>query len=71
VTQDQFGGTICKTRVGDALHFYNWIDGQRLDLTQSQFSAPIAYDDLPATREDAMADTSQAQYEALLQALHA
>lgn len=69
VVQDHLGGAILKTRVGAAWHFYNWIDGERLDLTRGQFQTPILYDDLAATRDDAMADTSPRQYEALRNAL--
>lgn len=69
VVQDVFGGTLLKTRVGPAWHFYNLIDGQRHDLTASQFSAPLSYDDVPATREEAFADTSPQQYRALRRSL--
>lgn len=41
------------------------IDGVRWDLTISQFDRPIPFEDRPATREDAMADTSEQQYRAL------
>ena len=69
VAQDLFGGTILKTRIGPAWHFYNRFDGARHDFTASQFAAPIAYEDIEATRAEAFADTSPAQYEALRQSL--
>lgn len=62
VAHDHLGGEILKTRWRDIWHFYNRIDGARIDFTESQFDAPIAYDDLPATREEAFADTNAAQY---------
>ena len=68
VAQDELGGELLKTRVGEAWHFYNRIGGERVDLTAGQFEAPIAYEDLAATREEALADTSPAQYRALAEA---
>jgi hypothetical protein len=69
VIQDLYGGTLLKTRVGHAWHFYNRIDGRRHDLTAGQFAEPIAYDDIGATREEALADTSPEQVRALHEAL--
>ena len=69
VVQDVFGGELLKTRVGDAWHFYNLIDGSRFDLTAEQFETAISYDDLPASREDAFSDTSPGQYRSLRTAL--
>lgn len=65
VVQDYFGGDILKTRTADGVHFYNRIEAVRWDLTISRFSHPIPFEDLPATREEAMADTSAGQYESL------
>ena len=65
VVQDELGGEILKTDVAGAWHFYNRIDGRRVDFTMSQFDSPIGYDDLPSTRQDALDDTSVAQYELL------
>ena len=69
VAQDALGGELLKTRVGEAWHFYNRIRAERVDLTASQFEGPIGYDDLPATREEALADTSPAEYRALAEAV--
>ena len=69
VLQDVFGGEVLKTRVEGSWHFYNRIDGQRFDLTAEQFETAISYDDLPASREDALLDTSHEQYRALRAAL--
>ncbi len=65
VLQDHFGGDILKTRVGPSWHFYNRIGGRRLDATADQFSAPVEYLDLISSREEAFADTNQAQYDEL------
>jgi hypothetical protein len=69
VAQDLFGGEILKTWTPDGWHFYNRIDGRRVDLTEAQFAEPPLFDDLPASRDDALRDTSAEQYTALMQAL--
>ncbi|MCA1492956.1 MULTISPECIES: YunG family protein [Sinorhizobium/Ensifer group] len=69
VVQDLFGGEILKTRTGAGMHFYNRIDGERHDLTLSQFDEPIQFDDVASTRDEAFADTSDAQYRALKEGL--
>jgi hypothetical protein len=38
VVQDCLGGVIVKTRVGNAWHFYNLVEGERLDFTASPSS---------------------------------
>ncbi len=65
VAQDLLGGTILKTRTPGGTHFYNDLDGIRWDFTINQFDRPIPCEDLPSSREEAMADTSPAQYAAL------
>ena len=67
--QDLLGGELLKTRVAGAWHFYNSIDGRRWDLTVSQFETPIGYDDLPSSRQEALADTSKQQYVTLVERL--
>jgi hypothetical protein len=62
---DLFGAEILKTPLPEGDHFYNRIDGERIDLTESQFAAPVAYLDLASDRSEALAGTSQARYEAL------
>ena len=69
VVQDVLGGEILKTKVADAWHFYNHIDGRRWDLTVSQYSTPIGYDDLPCSRHEALANTSKQQYARLVERL--
>ncbi len=68
VVHDAFGGDILKTRVGAAWHFYNRVGGVRLDFTADQFAEPLAYEDRPSSREEAFADTNEAQYQALSEA---
>lgn len=65
VVNDLFGGDILKTPLPEGDHFYNRIDGQRIDLTDSQFDAPITYVDLVSGRNEALAGTTAHQYEAL------
>lgn len=69
VVQDFFGGDILKTQTPEGWHFYNQIDGRRIDLTRAQFADPVRYDDLPASRIEAFSDTSAEQHVALRQAL--
>ena len=65
IVQDIFGGSILKTKTYGGTHFYNLIDGVRWDMTISQFDRPIPFEDRPTTRDEAMADTSEPQYQAL------
>lgn len=65
VVHDLFGGHILKTKTRGGTHFYNSIDGVRWDLTVSQFDYPIPFEDLASSREEALADTSREQYDAL------
>ena len=53
LVHDAFGGDILKTPLAEGDHFYNRIDGERLDFTSSQFAEPIAYADIVTNREDA------------------
>lgn len=65
VINDWFGGEILKTKVAGNWHFYNRINGQRYDLTESQFEEPIHYMDIQSTREEAFLDTNEKQYQYL------
>lgn len=69
VVHDLLGGDILKTDLPDGWHFYNWIDGQRFDFTESQFATPIVYQDLTSHRTEAFADTNEQQYAYLLEAV--
>ncbi|MFN3720002.1 MAG: hypothetical protein ACK4UW_13965 [Rhizobium rhizophilum] len=65
VAHDLFKGYILKTLLPEGQHFYNFIGGRRYDFTSSQFDHPIDYQDLASEREEAMSDTSPAQYQVL------
>lgn len=65
VVQDLFGGEILKSETPSGVHFYHRIEGKRQDVTASQFDRPIAFNDTPSNREEALSDTSLAQYAAL------
>ncbi len=76
VVHDLFGGAILRTQLPGVLHYYNQFAGQRVDLTDSQFSAPGAlfeapdtYDDEPTDRGAAMEGIPEAEYNALRSAL--
>lgn len=71
VVQDHLGGDILKTRYGTIWHFYNRIDGQRLDFTESQFDKTINYDDRLSNRAEAFDDTNATQYGHLSSAIEA
>ena len=60
-----FGGELLKTSLPEGDHFYNRIDGRRYDFTDSQFSKPITYSDLVATRADAERGATRAELTAL------
>jgi hypothetical protein len=61
VVQQRFGGRLLKTRVGEAWHFYNEIDGEVCDFSAEQFENAVNYQHAPATREEALADASLGQ----------
>ena len=65
-----FGGEILKTPLPEGDHFYNRIDGKRIDLTDSQFEAPVNYRDIASDRSEALAGTSVSKYEALRAAFY-
>jgi hypothetical protein len=66
-----FGGDLLKTPLPAGDHFYNRIGGRRYDFTESQFSDPITYVDLPTSREDAERGATNAQLAALRAAFSA
>ncbi len=62
VAHDLFGGQILKTTQPDGWHFYNKVNGERIDFTESQFDQSIYYEDIPSSREEAFLDTNEKQY---------
>ena len=75
VIHDLFGGEVLRTPVPGFWHYYNRIDGQRFDLTDSQFTDPGArfeqpdYIDEPSSVKAALATIPDREYQALMQAL--
>lgn len=73
---DRYGADILRTPTPWGPHFYNRAGGARVDLSAEQFAAlgngaPPAYEDHPADRAEALADTSPGRYAALLAAFDA
>ena len=64
--QDCFGGTLLKTPIEGAWHFYNCIEGQPVDFTAQQFQNPPVYQHQAATRAEALLDCTVDQYTALV-----
>lgn len=60
-----FGGDLLRTPLPEGDHFYNRIGGRRYDFTESQFTQPIAYADLPASRADAVRGATSNELAAL------
>ncbi|WP_261967969.1 YunG family protein [Prosthecodimorpha staleyi] len=65
LVHDRFGGRILKTRIGSSFHYYNEIAGRRIDFTESQFDEPPDPEDVAASRDEAAADGTPAQFAAL------
>ncbi len=65
VVHDLFGGEILRTRIPKADHYYNRLAGVVVDFTADQFANPIVYDDIPATRAEAMACVEAKEYQVL------
>ncbi|PAE17402.1 hypothetical protein CHH91_04100 [Virgibacillus sp. 7505] len=65
VIHDLLGGQIVKTAAPEGSHFYNIVDGVRLDFTASQFAETLLYEDIPSSRKEAFTDTNASQYEEL------
>ena len=65
VVQAFHGGDIVWTPVDRRAHFYNFVDGERADLTAEQFDTVPDYRDSPTTRAAALSDTTPEQYATL------
>ena len=65
IINDWFGGKILKTKTNNQWHFYNLINGKRVDFTKKQFDFQIDYKDIETTREEALSDTNEFQYNEL------
>jgi len=65
LVHELFGGELLTTRLPEGDHFYNRIDGQRYDFTESQFNQPICYRDIPTTRSEAERGATSSELAAL------
>lgn len=65
VINDFFGGQILKTLTDNQWHFYNRLNGQRIDFTAKQFNSKLEYKDIETTRDEALKDTNELQYNEL------
>jgi hypothetical protein len=65
LVHELFGGELLKTRLPEGDHFYNRIDGQRYDFTESQFSQPICYSDTLTTWSEAERGATSSELAAL------
>jgi hypothetical protein len=62
---DVFGGDILKTHKKKGWHFYNLIDGERVDFTRSEKGRSIKhnrFEDIPSSREEVDAFFEQEEY---------
>lgn len=59
---DIFGGEILKTRKNKYWHFYNRIDGERVDFTKAEKSPDKNFEDIPATPDETYAYIDQVDY---------
>ena len=62
VVNDFLEGEIFKTWLDEGWHFYNVINGERMDFTKEQFSYLIDYQDIDSNRAEAFQDTNDDQY---------
>ena len=66
---DIFGGEILKTRMKAGWHFYNRIDGKRIDFTSfdmNSYSDDIQFEDIPSTPGETYSYFEDAEYSTFL-----
>ena len=66
---DIFGGEILKTHIKNGWHFYNRIDGRRIDFTspdKSAYSKKNRFEDIPATSDETYNHMDQEDYSSFL-----
>jgi hypothetical protein len=66
---DIFGGEILKTHKKNGWHFYNRIDGLRIDFTRSEIGKPRKenrFQDIPSTPDETYSYFEQVEYSAFL-----
>ncbi len=62
---DIFGGEILKTHIRESWHFYNRVDGERIDFAGSENVKSITdtkFEDIPATPDETYDYVDQADY---------
>ena len=59
---DIFGGEILKTHKRKNWHFYNRIDGERIDFTKTRKSSGTNFEDIPVTSDETFNYIDQADY---------
>jgi hypothetical protein len=65
---DIFGGEILKTHARKGWHFYNKIDGERIDFTSvdtGKATEEYSFEDIPSTRDETNKDFEQVDYSTL------
>jgi hypothetical protein len=66
---DIFGGEILKTRYKKGWHFYNRVDGERIDFTRSEMDKPDEghpFEDLPSSTDETNSYFEQEDYTTFL-----
>jgi len=66
---DLFGGEILKTHKKKSWHFYNRIDGERVDFTESEmdkFTKENGFEDIPSTPDETFTYFEQEDYSTFL-----
>jgi hypothetical protein len=66
---DIFGGEILKTRMKKGWHFYNRIEGKRIDLTSSYIntsSDDVQFEDIPSTPNETYCYFEDEEYSTFL-----
>jgi hypothetical protein len=69
LVHDVFGGEILKTHRKKGWHFYNRVDGLRIDFTRAEISKSSyekKFEDIPATPEETSACFEKEQYSTFL-----
>ena len=66
IVQDYFGGKIGKIHVNGVSHYFNILDNQVVDLTDSQFDSEINYTDYEIINRDLiLTENTKQRYERL------
>lgn len=69
LVHDVFGGEILKTPAKKGWHFYNRIDGLRIDFTRAELcrsSSEKRFEDIPATPDETSSYFEKEQYSSFL-----